>query len=241
MGSSALSADDARIEEEIDKGLHSLAVRELSDFLVHYPDSHEAAYWLGACEKTRGRPQAAIDAWARVPTSSTFWPRSAEGRVALEIERGRVADAEQLIKDLKAGSHGDESDASILLGPIYCQQGRLEEAKQLIEARWDQLNKAGEALWKRPSTWFAFIPRSSLKRCRSKQTATFFTRLCFNRPMTIESGWEKRTWRSAPARSMRLQGGSMPVCSDVPMMWLSGVPAWTGAWRQMTSKPSGKR
>jgi enediyne biosynthesis protein E4 len=134
----------ARIEGEIDQGLSSLAARELSDLLARHPDSDEAAYWLGACEKMRGRPQAAVDAWAKVPRDSTFWPRTAEGRMALEIDRGRLADAEQLIKDLKDGARGDESDASILFGPIYCQEGRLEEAAQLIEARWDQLNKAGE-------------------------------------------------------------------------------------------------
>jgi tetratricopeptide (TPR) repeat protein len=32
----------------------------------------------------------------------------------------------------------------IALGPIYCQQGRLEETLRLIEARWDALNRAGE-------------------------------------------------------------------------------------------------
>jgi enediyne biosynthesis protein E4 len=134
----------ARIAEEIDQGFPALAARELIDLLARNPGSDEAAYWLGACEKMRGRPQAAAEAWASVPPSSTFWPRSAEGRLSLEIDRGRLADAEQLIKTLNDDSRSDESDASILLGPIYCNQGRVEEAKRLIAARWYHLNKAGE-------------------------------------------------------------------------------------------------
>jgi tetratricopeptide (TPR) repeat protein len=133
-----------RIEEEIELGHPALAARELIELLARNPGSDEAAYWLGACEKMRGRPEAAAEAWARVPLSSTFWPRSAEGRMSVEIDRGRLADAEQLIKTLNVDSRSDESDASILLGPIYCNQGRVDEAKRLIETRWNYLNNAGQ-------------------------------------------------------------------------------------------------
>ena len=64
--------------------------------------------------------------------------------MAVEIEGGRLADAERLIMNLNENPRTAASDATILLGPIYCQQGRLEEAKRLIETRWDRLNKAGE-------------------------------------------------------------------------------------------------
>jgi enediyne biosynthesis protein E4 len=134
----------ARIEEEIDQGLPARAASDLIDLLARDPDSDEAAYWLGACEKMRGRPQAAALAWAKVPPSSTFWPRSTVGRMSLEIDRGRLAAAEQLIKNLNRDSPSEESDPSILLGSIYCYQGRVEEAKRLIETRWDHLNEAGE-------------------------------------------------------------------------------------------------
>ncbi len=36
------------------------------------------------------------------------------------------------------------SDLPILLGPVYCRQGRLEEAKRLVEARWIHLRDQGE-------------------------------------------------------------------------------------------------
>jgi enediyne biosynthesis protein E4 len=90
----------ARIEEAIDRQLPALAARELIDLLARNPGSDEATYWLGACEKMRGRPQAAAEAWAKVPPTSAFWPRSAEGRIALEIDRGRLAGAEQFIQTL---------------------------------------------------------------------------------------------------------------------------------------------
>jgi tetratricopeptide (TPR) repeat protein len=134
----------ARIQEEIDQGLPALAARELVDLLARNPGSDEAAYWLGVCEKMRGRPQAAAQAWDMIPPGSMFWPRAIEGRMTLELDRGRLADAEQLIKNLNEDLHGSLSDASILLGPIYSHQGRIEEAKRLIEARWDHLNKVGE-------------------------------------------------------------------------------------------------
>jgi enediyne biosynthesis protein E4 len=134
----------ARIEEEIEQGLPAHAARELAALLAGNPDSDEANYWLGACEKMQGRPKAAAAAWGKVSQGSPFWPRAVEGRMEIEIASGRLAGAEQLINDINEGPRADESDASILLGPIYCHEGRLEEARRLIEARWDNLNVAGK-------------------------------------------------------------------------------------------------
>ena len=94
----------------------------------------------------------------------------------LEIEQGRLADAERLIKNVNDGPRNDLSDAGILLGPIYCQQGRLEEAKQLIKSRWDHLNQVGQGPPRRPSIWFGYSPRSGRTPCRSKRLALFLTR-----------------------------------------------------------------
>jgi enediyne biosynthesis protein E4 len=134
----------ARIEDDIDQGLPAHAARELVALLARNPNSDEAHYWLGACEQMQGRPKAAAAAWGKVSQGSPFWPRAIEGRIEFEIVSGRLADAEQLIKQIAEGPRADESDASILLGPIYCHQGRVDEAKRLIEARWDNLNGAGK-------------------------------------------------------------------------------------------------
>jgi tetratricopeptide (TPR) repeat protein len=134
----------ARIDEEMEQGLHALAARNLVALLAWNPGSDEAAYRLGACEQARGRPQAAAEAWSRVAPDSPLWPQAIEGRMELEIQSGRLAGAEQLIKSVLDDPRTDGSDASILLGPIFCQQGRVEEAKPLIEARWEHLDKNGD-------------------------------------------------------------------------------------------------
>ena len=101
--------------------------------LAWQPDSDEALYLLGTCEMARGRAEAAAEAWARVPPGSPFAPRAILGRMQLQMERGRLAEAEQIIKRRTGRSRIDGSSLPILLGPIYCQQGRLEETLRLIE------------------------------------------------------------------------------------------------------------
>ena len=121
-----------------------LAARKLIALLAWQPDSDEALYLLGTCEMARGRTEAAAEAWARVPPGSSFAPRAILGSMQLEMERGRLAEAEQIIKHALDDPRIDGSSLPILLGPVYCQQGRLEETLRLIEARWDALNQAGE-------------------------------------------------------------------------------------------------
>lgn len=58
----------------------------------------------------------------------------------LLIEQGRFADAEALVNRMLIYPQID----SILLGPIYCHQGRVEEAERLVEGRWHHLDDAGE-------------------------------------------------------------------------------------------------
>src|SRR5207248_2545651 len=134
----------AEIEEEIDNGRHGTAARKLIALLARQPDSDEALYLLGTCEMARGRTEAADTAWARVPPDSPFAPRAILGRMQLQMERGRLADAEQIIRDALDDPRIDRSSLPILLGPVYSQQGRLEETLRLVEARWEALNQAGE-------------------------------------------------------------------------------------------------
>jgi len=64
--------------------------------------------------------------------------------VRIEMERGRFADAEQIIREALEDPRINGSSLPILLGPFYCQQGRLEETLRMIESRWEALNQAGE-------------------------------------------------------------------------------------------------
>src|SRR5262249_20801276 len=125
-------------------GRHGTAVRKLNGMLARRPDSDEALYLLGACEMARGRGPAADKAWSQVPPSSRFVARAIQGRLRLQMERGRLAEAEQIGQASVGDLRIESSSLHILLGPIYCHQGRLEEALRLIESRWDDLNRAGE-------------------------------------------------------------------------------------------------
>jgi predicted Zn-dependent protease len=134
----------AQVEQEIEEGLHGTAARELATLLARRPDSDEGHYLLGVCEAARGRARPADEAWSRVELDSPFAARAVFGRVSLEMERGRFAAAERIIREALENPRADVEGLPILLGPIYCNQGRLDETLGLIETRWNRLNDAGE-------------------------------------------------------------------------------------------------
>jgi predicted Zn-dependent protease len=61
-----------------------------------------------------------------------------------EVERGRLADAEQIMNDVLKDPRIDGSGLPILLGPFYYAQGRVDELERLIEALWNHLDETGE-------------------------------------------------------------------------------------------------
>jgi enediyne biosynthesis protein E4 len=91
------------------------------------------------------RHQAAAAAWARVAPRSPFAPQAMQGRVQVQLELGRLADAEQMLRDALGDPRIDGAGLRLLLGTVYLPQGRLEESLRLIEAGWDTLNQSGEA------------------------------------------------------------------------------------------------
>jgi enediyne biosynthesis protein E4 len=132
------------IKQEIRAGRNGHAIRKLAMLLEWKPDSDEATYLLGACEKARGQAQAAFRAWERVPPGSPFSARAIQGRMDLLIERGRLADAETLIFQAMSDPRGDGSKLGLFLGLVYSLQGRVEDRQRVIETCWDRLNEAGE-------------------------------------------------------------------------------------------------
>jgi enediyne biosynthesis protein E4 len=134
----------AAIEAAIEDRRHSTAARKLIELLAWEPDSDDALYRLGVCEMAQGRTEAADKAWAQITPDSPFAPEAILGRTRIRAEHGRFADAEQIIHDALADSRIDGSSLPLSLGPVWCLQGRVEETLQLIEARWDILDRAGE-------------------------------------------------------------------------------------------------
>ena len=117
---------------------------KLLALLDRRPDWDEALYLLGTCEVARGRTQPADEAWSQVAPDSRFAPRAVFGRMQLQMERGRFWEAEVIIRDALDDPRVDAASLPILLGPIYCHQGRLAETLRMIETRWNALNRAGE-------------------------------------------------------------------------------------------------
>ncbi len=136
--------DMAEIKWEIQAGRHGHAVRKLEALLAWKPDSGEAAYLLGVCQKARGQAKAADQAWERVSPTSSFGAQAIRGRMELLIERGRPTEAEKLIIDATADPRFDGSEVRLFLGLVYSLQGRVDEGRRLIETCWDRLNAAGE-------------------------------------------------------------------------------------------------
>jgi len=132
------------IDRDIEAGRNGLAARKLAALLARKPGADDAAYLLGTCEKARRRPEAAALAWARVPPGSSFASLAIESRIQLHMDGGRLADVEQVIKDMLEDPRFDGLDLPALFGPFYLLQGRVEEAERLIEARWNHINKSGE-------------------------------------------------------------------------------------------------
>jgi thioredoxin-like negative regulator of GroEL len=134
----------AVIDDEIADGLNGLAARNLEALLAWKPNSDEALYRLGTCEMARGRIPAADAAWARVPPYSPFAAQAMVGRVQIQMELYRLADAEQMIEDALANPQIDGASLRAILAPVYLPQGRLDDTLRVIEARWDALDRAGE-------------------------------------------------------------------------------------------------
>jgi thioredoxin-like negative regulator of GroEL len=137
------------IKQEIRAGRHGHAVRKLATLLEWKPDSDEATYLLGVCEKARGQAPAAFRAWERVSPGSPFGAQAIQGRMELLIERGRLADAETLIDRAMSDPRADGSRLGLFLGLVYSLQGRVEDRQRVIEACWDRLNAAGEGATER--------------------------------------------------------------------------------------------
>ncbi len=139
----------AEIRNDIPAGHPGRAAQKLRELLSWKPDSDEAAYLLGSCEQARGLSQAAAAAWARVAPGSPFAAQAIQGRMELEIARGRLAAAEQLVRNALDDPRIEWAQLPFALGLVYAQQGRLEEAGRLIEQTWNRSERTGKANWER--------------------------------------------------------------------------------------------
>ncbi len=135
----------AKIESEIMTGRFGLAVRDLEDLLDWKRDPDGAlAFLLGCCEQSRGKTGEAAEAWLRVPPGSAYAERAISARMHLFQDGGRLDPAETFVKNAARHPRNDGTAVLTLLVPSYIQQGRIDEAERLLEARWERWNELGE-------------------------------------------------------------------------------------------------
>jgi enediyne biosynthesis protein E4 len=137
----------AEIRAEVQAGRHNIAAKKLTALLAREPRSDEAAYLLGLCERSRGQPEAASRAWARVPPESSFAASAVRSRAEVLVDQGRLADAEQLLQQALDDPRIDPDLLRKYQAPLYSLEGRLEEARRLVEESWERLNQTGRGGW----------------------------------------------------------------------------------------------
>jgi enediyne biosynthesis protein E4 len=132
-----------QVRELVQAGRHAVAARDLAILLDREPGSDEAAYLLGLCEKARGRNEAADQAWGRIPPDSRFASPAIVGRAVILVDHGQFADAERLLNQALEDPRIDGFELRRFLTPLFWQEGRVKDARRLIETNWDSLNRSG--------------------------------------------------------------------------------------------------
>jgi tetratricopeptide (TPR) repeat protein len=133
------SADLARARREVSAGEYAVARGRLVRLASHRSGDLDIAYLLGLCEREAGRPEDAIAAWSRIPAGSAEAPRAAlaAGKV-LSQRLGRFADAESSLRSALAGPPAVASEARWSLVQLLIWEGRIGEARRLLEEGWSR-------------------------------------------------------------------------------------------------------
>ena len=120
----------------MDSGLFALATRRLTRLAGAWPEHAEVAYLLGRCEAARGNMEAALKLWARIPPDSPWAAPAAEAFARAAIPLGHLAEAERILRSAIGRAGSEQSALRRLLLTLLGQQGRLGEARGLIESLW---------------------------------------------------------------------------------------------------------
>src|SRR5262249_61629628 len=116
---------------------------------------------LGLCGRAVGHREAALAAWARVPSGTSHAARAAVQRALLTIQdRGEFATAETIleaaIRDRSPLPDSDADEVLQVLARLYRLQGRHDDARRALEARCGLARDPAGAL--RALWLFGFVP-----------------------------------------------------------------------------------
>jgi tetratricopeptide (TPR) repeat protein len=101
----------------------------------------EVELLFGDCEQAAGRTSAALAAWSRIPPESPLAQEAALRRGEAEMDSGRLAQAEAVFEAALARPGRRAVDVRHDLMQLLWQQGRLDEARVLIEQNWAEYRR----------------------------------------------------------------------------------------------------
>jgi len=123
--------------QDMAAGRQSMARKRLVDLVASRLLQDEALYQLGLCDEARGRFDAALAAWERIPHGSPFTPKATIARARALANAGRFAAAEEL---LTARPRPPGPEGSLLrqgLELLLRIEGRNNEVLPLIVETWE--------------------------------------------------------------------------------------------------------
>ena len=141
-------ADVALARRDLDAGRVNAARGRLVTLAASRPADGEVAYLIGLAEEGRGRADAALAAWARVPPGSPFATQAAIHGARVLVDVGHLARAEALLEPIPRGRGDDAVGLRQTLELIYRLQGRSAEVRDLIVESWAKSPDPARVLWR---------------------------------------------------------------------------------------------
>jgi tetratricopeptide (TPR) repeat protein len=132
----------AEARRDVADGQFAEAGRRLSRLSAWWPGQAEVALLLGVCERETGHTDAAVAAWSRISDSSPEAGEAGLRRGEAEMDRGRLDEAEFVFSAALRRDGPRGVDVRHDLMQLFWQEGRLDEARVLIERNWDEYRRA---------------------------------------------------------------------------------------------------
>jgi predicted Zn-dependent protease len=129
-------AELAQAREEMGSGLFALAQARLVRLASGHPDEPAIAVELGRCEAARGNPESALKLWSSVPAESRWAPPTAIDFAQTALPLGRITESEQILSRALLRPSPETPILRHMLLTVVGQQGRIDEARRLIESQW---------------------------------------------------------------------------------------------------------
>ncbi|MGP0068510.1 MAG: FG-GAP-like repeat-containing protein [Isosphaeraceae bacterium] len=128
----------AEAHKELEAGLLGLARKRLTRLAGEWPREAEVPYQLGRLEAARGRTDLALTLWARIPADSQWAAPAALESAGALIPMGRFAEAERILEAALLRPGPERPAVRHLMLTLLGQQGRVVEARHLIETLWHE-------------------------------------------------------------------------------------------------------